>query len=275
MNIVVSTIFRDSSAYIERWAAQLEQLKKELGCKMTITAYENDSVDDTVHKILYGTNFGAFDDFIFVHDKIGTTKYQSTIKAKRRVQNLANARNHTISQALPEIQKADLFICVENEVTYDPKEAAELIRRSIEYDILSGISVVDDTNEVYDTWAQRPMLAKKAKGHWNTIYLVDSTFHCFCCYNPIPILNGVRFGWRVKDSFDCDTVVICNKYRETGYTKIGVDYSVRISHPSQTEKPQKLPEKPINLTPYQTIEHLPDATHITYGANLHLPSEGK
>jgi len=89
----------------------------------------------------------------------------------------------------------------------------------------------------YDTWATRRDNVEESGerfADWqvNPVREFYSTFNAVVVYNAEPIKNGISFGWFNKrlNKFDCDTVVICENFREAGYNKIYINQHLACFH---------------------------------------------
>lgn len=226
MNLLISTIMRDSAQTLEQWYKQLKMLRSHLpDDKIFVSVYENDSVDGTPD-LLRGLDMRFTDGYCFCSAKLGSHRYGSVIDADR-VRLLADARNNTLDQAVGYLNIADRVISIEADIQYNPLEYSNLVKRSVEYDILSGACIIG--NEFYDKWATR----EQEKDRWyggrigEGIESKFATYSCFCVYNPEPMQVGVRFSGTWEGKFDCDTAVICYNYQKCGYNKIAIDFDTK------------------------------------------------
>tara|TARA_R110000803_G_scaffold22351_3_gene55753 strand:+ start:673 stop:1365 length:693 start_codon:yes stop_codon:yes gene_type:complete len=227
---------RDSARSVKGYASQLKMLKESLAklekepIELVVSAYENDSIDDTV-KNFKAADFSFIDKLYFEHEVLFTKRFGSTQELER-VRNLANARNKTIEIGMEDIKDCNAFVSIEIDITYNPAEYAQLIVDARDYDILSGASLYRRDKKLYDKWATRRNEKDQwwDEGHLGVgVQEVYSTYNSFCVYNPKPIVEGVRYGYRRGSTFDCDTAVICRNFREAGYHKISIDFEKRCS----------------------------------------------
>lgn len=235
-NILICTIARNVGEKIPRYEAQLralvEEFKNEYRFKISI--YENDSTDNT-KQLLSNIDFSIFEDYSLQIENI-RTNYIGSVVSEERVMNLANARNKAIfAKDGSLLAWSDYILFVESDIAFNPKDYRPILEFKStglnDIDILSGVSVAD-RSRLYDTWATR----QNPSQIWGNIYNDPSrpimpyysTFNCVCLYKSEPFKKGVQFHWFNKtiNSFDCDTVVICDEFRRAGYEKIFINEKV-------------------------------------------------
>lgn len=226
MNLLVSTIMRNSGKHVFNWREQLVRLRAELPeHKVYLSVHENDSTDDTVDK-LSKCNFKEFDGAIVTSVQLGTPKF-GRVKEAERVKLLAAARNATLDQAPEFLSKADKLISIESDISYSPTDYANLIRKSEAYDVISGCCLFE--GEFYDKWGTR----EKEQDVWyygrigTGIEEKWATYSCFCVYTAIPFQQGLRFRGFWNGSFDCDAAIICYELRKLGYNNIALDFDTK------------------------------------------------
>jgi hypothetical protein len=234
-HILICAIFRNREKYIVRWHEQITKFMNYYkDCTFSVSLYENDSTDNT-KKMIEELDLSPFKYSWRKSETLQTEYFQSVI-AKDRVKNLANARNTCIQQAVDHIDEFDKILFVEPDFEYTLESAIKVLEAdklyNMEIDIVSGVSIMND--KFYDMWATR----RNEKETWGKAIIRDgiepfwSTFSGFCLYNAKPFKEGVRFGWfnnRLK-IFDCDTVVICENFREKGYNRIFIETSAIFKH---------------------------------------------
>lgn len=226
MNILISTIIRDREATLNTWYDQLLRLvDSRPQDKFYISVYENDSIDQS-KEMLASFDFTKFVESTIVSETLGT-EYFGSIMSLDRVTNLANARNRTLDIDLSQIDKV---VSVEPDVSFQTLDVHHLLDSS--FDIYSARSWQHD--HFYDTWATRVNEHTRAwcSEYSEGIHEVWSTYNCLCVYNSAPFKSGVRFsGFNDRlDTFDCDTVVICEKFREKGFDKIAINLDITVHH---------------------------------------------
>lgn len=239
MNILISTIMRNASNSIDRYFDQINRaLDMMPEHNWFISIYENDSTDNTVEK-LRTVNLDRFVGSNVMFEKLNTTMYPS-IKNEDRVNNLATARNKSIF-AKDFINQIDYVLMVEPDVSYDPSHAVNLVNfkqyNLIDVDVFSGISVISNSGQVYDTWATRRNSEEQEGSRFDNWQIEPvkefwSTFNCVVLYNAEPFKNGIKFSGfnRRLNTYDCDTVVICEEFRENGYNKIYAHQGLECYH---------------------------------------------
>lgn len=234
-HILICTIFRNREKHIARWNEQISQLlDNNKNIKFSLSIYENDSTDNT--KVLLKLFERSMFQFYFETYENLNTLYYGSVKSEERVKNLANARNKCIEQAIQKIDNFTKILFIEPDFKYSTETANKILnaekKNNLSLDIISGVSYMH--GEFYDKWATR----KDENEFWGVpINLEDiqpywATFNGFCLYNAKPFYEGVRFGWinnRIK-TFDCDTAVICENFREKGYNRIFLDSSAIFQH---------------------------------------------
>jgi hypothetical protein len=231
--ILISTIIRDREPYIENWYNQIKRLVEvDKFNKYYLSVYENDSIDNTLNK-LNSLDFSFLEDFKIQSEKLNTKKFGSVI-SEERVKLLAQARNKSIFDN-NFLDKCSHLLVIEPDIKYEPELIIANIINLGDYDIISARSV-NYGSKLYDDWATRKTENDK---RWNTnddipykMEEVWSTFNCVCFYNAEPIKQKITFDSfnQRLNSFDCDTVVICENFRRNGYNKIVINGSVEVFH---------------------------------------------
>lgn len=236
--ILLCSIFRNRGKFVDRWYQQIcdiaEHYKDEYD--FSISAYENDSVDDTKQKITFH-KYEKFAKFYFSSETKNTIYYPS-IANEDRVKNLAAARNKCLDVEGLNLSTFEKVIFIEPDFKYTLEDAIKIISaekiHGKTFDIISGISL--SNNWFYDSWATRKTANDVNTGelHPRTGGLLTywSTFNGFCSYNAEAFSKGIRFGWFNKrfNNYDCDTVVVCESFRENGYNEIYLDTNAVFHH---------------------------------------------
>lgn len=262
MNILISTIIRDSIRSIDIWFDQINRIIDLCpNDKFYLSVYENDSVDGTKEK-LKSFNYKKIEKCFITSENLGEIKYPS-VSCENRVKLLASYRNKTLNQ-VENIQIFDKILSIEPDILYIPEDVIKLIFS--DFDIYSGFSLrcrYEDisnlnfntelwiknleeklysgwTHGVRDGWATRKndteingIIDEKA---YFDLYKDDvplqSTYSSFAVYNPMPIKNGARFGFinEKYNKFDCDTAVICQEFNKLGYNNIYMNKNIKILH---------------------------------------------
>lgn len=232
--ILFSTILRNRETFLPTWHRQLCELSRLLSHDHVrhLSIFENDSDDDT--RRVHTLDFSRFRTHFCCTAKLGT-EYFGSVVDPTRVENLARARQQTLRQ-FPALDEMDLVVSVEPDVVYKPADVAGLINLALEdkWDVLSGISLLGDTDKIHDNWGAR----KAPDEMWwqgpqpDDLQAVWSTYHCVCIYNAKGFQAGANFGGynRRLQTFDCDTAVVCEEFRERGFTRIGIHGGCPIRH---------------------------------------------
>lgn len=229
MNFLISTIVRNREKTLPVWYQQIKYLALNNPTdNFSLSIYQNDSTDAS-QSLLDGFDFSFLKDVKIQHEVLGT-RYFGSVMSKERVENLAKARNKTLD-VFTDLSLFDKIISIEPDVEYTD-EVSKLLHS--EYDIYSGYSRMRGGAVLYDTWATRALSDHHnwGGGVINNTIPVWSTFNCFCVYNAKPFSEGARFHWFNKrfNQYDCDTVVICEEFRERGYNLIYMNGSIKIEH---------------------------------------------
>lgn len=222
MEILICSILRDSEKFLDIWYSQIANIvKKNEDISFSLSVFENDSSDKTPDK-LNSYDYMDFSDFAILSENFGDQKFGS-IASEQRVKNLAKYRNKCLSSFDYGLD-FDYILFVEGDVTYSNNVFTELLHFSEKYgaDICSPASTKD--GRFYDGWATRVLPGEKEWQHSRDFRkmgptLCQSTFNCFCLYRPY---FEKPFGWYSEEfkTWDCDTAVICEKYRKEGMSKI-------------------------------------------------------
>jgi len=238
-SILICSIIRNREKYLSTWREQLNGIVSlNPHHDFYLSVYENDSTDAT-KDILSNLDFSFFKDYQILSENINT-EYFGSIVDEKRVHLLAECRNKAI-YSNKFLNKCDYVIFIESDIIYNPHEMSVIVNNN-DYDIISPRSLETLTpfpTCMYDTWGTRMNASDE---WWQTSFLfghghqdilnVWSTFNCFCKYNAHPIKNGITFGGFNErlNKFDCDTAVICENFRNAGFTKIGLDTRYNVYH---------------------------------------------
>ena len=242
--ILISTIVRDREQHLPTWFEQIEKFVQQLpNIEFSLSVYENDSIDNSIQIISQCVVPKYFKFFNFKHEQINTEMYDSARDRPDRVKNLAKARNKTIFSPAIDLNYFDDILVIEPDIGYETKDALKIINYEgvgLIPDVYSGISVAirDGRKLFYDSWATR-RTSRERRGEvfpsFQTVPIREfwSTFNGFCIYNAEPFKKGVSFHWYNErfGTFDCDTAVICERFRKHGYSKIYANQEVVFYHP--------------------------------------------
>lgn len=234
-NILVSTIVRNREATIPSWHSQIKDLvTQDPDNNYYLSVYENDSEDKSI-ELIKSLDYSFFKDHVILTEKLHT-EYFASVQSFQRVDNLAKARNQSIYKS-GFLNKCDYVLSVEPDSEYIAMEALEHVISQKNYDVISGMSVCHNLEwpPLYDSWATRKT---KHDESWDFSIALEglipvwSTFNCFCMYNAEPFKNNITFSGFNKrlDRPDCDTTVVCERFRSNGYNKIYMNCNFKIIH---------------------------------------------
>lgn len=236
-NILVYSIMRDNEGFLDTYYKQVKMLvKNNPQYNYFLSVYENDSKDNTFKK-LKELDWSFFKDVSLITENLGSKKYGSVI-ADERVVNLAKARNKAIN-AKNFLQKSDFILDIESDMFIDDDCFSKLINFQKTHnlknvDIVSAISWIKkkDSLKLYDTWATRrdnkEEIGNLYPNYQNTPYgKYYSTCNGMCLFKAEPFKKGAAYsGYNDRlQKYDCDTVVICEKFHELGYSDIYIDHT--------------------------------------------------
>ena len=258
MNILLCTIIRERQSYLQNWAYQIFRMTDYLvssGNNITLSAYENDSSDDSsaiaIENLKKLKSTDLFSNIIWQSENINTQYYtHESSNWNARLENLSSARNKCLNNAIVSTEEVyDKIVFIEPDISYSPFEASEMIKSSVDYNILSGMSILYPKSEqLYDLWATRPekMWLPLGSQHQNWFHWKESlspvveassryvnlasTFSGVCVYDSKPFYDGVLFSPTYRDNYDCDTVNICYEFIDLGNNNICMDKQFKIYH---------------------------------------------
>lgn len=240
MNILIASIMRNSSNVVERYWNQIDDFITRFGDEHNwyVSIYENDSTDNTP-ELIRKLDISNLKGYSIISETLNTKSFGSVVE-EERVKNLSIARNKAL-YAKDMIQKVDKVLWIEPDVAYTWELIDYLLhpeRYNIDPDIYSGLNC--DPNRgflTYDTWATRRDEHEESGERFpdwqeNPVREFYATFNAVVVYNAEPIKKGISFGWFNKrlNKFDCDTVVICENFREAGYNKIYINQHLACFH---------------------------------------------
>lgn len=238
-SILIYSIIRNREEWMGKYHSQLRAaVEASPEYDFYLSIYENDSTDKTRQEIL-NKNWSFVKGFSFISENLNT-KYFSSVKDAQRVENLSNARNKGIEGG-NFLDKVDYVMMIEGDVKYDIASFRRLLNfENIEpnFDIVSTISLRKNGTH-YDWWATRttPIFVKErseietdySKKEYGRYY---STSNGLCLYRAKPFQEGIRHHWinSATGEFDCEMVVLCQKFHEKGYSNIFIDYKAIAYH---------------------------------------------
>ncbi len=238
-NILIYTIFRNSSQKIEQYYSQVKSIVEHFPeYNFYLSLYENDSSDNT-KDMLNALDWSFTKEFSVICENIGTDFFNS-VKDEQRVKNLAAARNKAI-EAKDFLSKVDYILDIESDMRFNITDIEKILtfqetHNLSKVDIVSTISI-GQNSKLYDVWATRRHADEdRGKLHkdWNETPFgrYYSTCNGVCLFSAEPFQHGARYGWyneRFK-KFDCDTSVICEEFHTRGYTEIYINHTAFCYH---------------------------------------------
>lgn len=238
MNVLICTIVRNEARHLDRWYSQIRVMvtaHPDIGFFLSV--FENDSTDGSFQKII-GYDWSVTKARILVTAQLNNPYYLGG-KSPERTHNLAYCRNQTM-YSFPFLKQQDYVLWVEPDTEFSPEVADRMLNHEKHYglklDVFTGKSVHPKTDSIYDSWGTRKTSNQsdyidgdEGAGGFQPMW---STFSCLALYRAEPIIKGIAFGG-VNDRLgrpDCDTVVICEKFRAAGYDKIYWDTNLKVTH---------------------------------------------
>ena len=238
MNILISSIVRNEAQFLHRWYAQLKSLVE--GCPdigFHLSVFENDSTDGS-NKLLGLFDFSFFKSYQVTSARMNLPYFVGG-KHPTRTELLAYCRNRTIYN-FAYLQEMDFVLVVEPDTEFDFATIEKIVNHQKHYgqkfDVFSGKSVHPGTRNIYDSWGTRKTDHQTdwldADGQEGGLEKMWSTFNCVVIYNAEAIKQNCNFGGINPRSgqADCDTVVICERFRAAGFTNIAWDTNLMVQH---------------------------------------------
>jgi hypothetical protein len=238
MNILIYTITRNSSNYIQNYYDQIIKIPSLFPQhKFFLSIYENDSDDNTVD-LIQSLDFSAFEDYHFKSEKLDLNFYGS-IQNADRVNILAQCRNKAIFDC-GFLEKCDYVMMLESDIYYLPDAVRKLLNFNSKYnldaDIVSSTYFWSQADRIlYDTWGTR--IDDQSRGSYLKPDWINKDYDSYyatcngiCLFKAGPFKHGVRYsGYNTRlNTFDCDTAVICEEFRRFGYDKIYINYKSKV-----------------------------------------------
>ena len=236
MKILICSLLRDSAGILNSWRQNLSYiLDGSEEHEFYLSIFENDSGDDTKN-LISSADYSSFKEVKISLNNFGHQKF-GCVSCEERVKNLAFYRNKSL-RLYDYALDFDYFLFLESDIKIDKDTFKKLLKSAIEHDsdIISPLSWQVSLNHFYDAWGTRfrpgdhGLISFDFLPQNGEIKKAQSTFNCFCLYKPY---IEEPFGWFSEEfqTFDCDTSVICEKYRKMGKDKIFVDSNLKIFHP--------------------------------------------
>lgn len=238
MNILIYTITRNDAHKLDKYYSQISLLPgifKEH--KFYLSIYENDSTDNTVQK-LNEYDFSMFEDYKIISEQLNVPFFES-VDSKDRIQILANARNNAIFKS-NFLDKVDHVMMVESDIVYQPRAVRKLLNFNDTYnldaDVVSSVMFWSELNlQHYDNYGTRINSDDRRsfiKSDWRTKDYDEywATCNGIALFKAEPFRQGARYQWFSEkfNTYDCDTVLICEEFRKLGYNNIYINYTSRV-----------------------------------------------
>lgn len=237
--ILISTIVRNEARYLDRYYGQLRAMAEKLPeHQFALSIFENDSDDGSAAK-LASFDWSFLPAFHLTSAKLQTPHFIGG-KHPVRTQLLADARNRSLFYCgfLP---FSEWVLVVEPDTTFTPEIADRIINHERHYgrrlDVFTGKSVHPGSDRLYDSWGTRRLAAhtdwcdgdRKEDGGFEELW---STFNCLSIYRADAVLAVKGFGGvnERTNQPDCDTVVICERFRAAGFNQIYWDTTLHVAH---------------------------------------------
>lgn len=153
MVIVLASIMRDATPYLDRYMAQVDELRQALaqrGDTLINVVCEGDSKDDTwAHLLNYYQS--VKDGFRFFNFSHGGEKFGS-VDHPTRWQNIARTWNHLLNR-ISDLE-FDAFIYIESDLFFSSDTMLKLLKHLDDVPAVAPMSMLSDT-VFYDTWGHR------------------------------------------------------------------------------------------------------------------------
>ena len=234
--ILISTIVRNRGVFLDEYFEQIKSFVERLSDKydFSISIYENDSSDNS-KEIIHAQDYSHFYKSFIKTEDINTQFFGSVTDAQRVI-NFAAARNKTFEGV--DLTEYQWLLIIEPDIIYSDDIINAIINReglSFEPDVYSGILM--QYGVPYDTWGMRRTFAEEWGGFYGDadeqpIREFWTTANGVCLYTMKPFIEGLKFSSFNKrlNKHDCDTAVLCEDFRERGYSKIFINQSIRPNH---------------------------------------------
>lgn len=237
--VLIYSIIRNTERNFDRYYNQLKNIVAESPqYEFYLSIYENDS-DDQTKKKLYTSDWSFFSGVSIITENINT-QFFGPVKDATRVENLSHARNKAI-EAAGFIDKVDYVLMIEGDVSFETSSVRKLFafkNKEPDFDIVSTVSIRENGSH-YDWWATRTTAeyvtthseldrAYKKKSHGKYY----STSNGVCLYRAEAFQKGARHHWMnaATNDFDCEMVVLCQKFHELGHGNIYILYDALAFH---------------------------------------------
>lgn len=196
--ITVSSIFRDSTEYVDRWFDQVAKLEAALGEPVRLVVAEGDSTDGTyiaLHSLL--VDHGRDDQLLKVEH--GGRKFGSVDHPERWAQ-IAMVDNAVLQAAKP---LPGPWIYVESDLEWEPPTMIQLLEDLAAYPAVAPMSMTayHDGFRFYDVWGFRGTDGERFTPHLpyhaqleTTDPLIPINSAGSCIVMRPEVADAVRFG---------------------------------------------------------------------------------
>lgn len=237
--VLIYSIIRNTEKGFDRYYSQLKSIVEECPeYDFYLSIYENDS-DDNTKKKLFSSDWSFFSGVSIITENINT-QFFGPVKDATRVENLSHARNKAI-EAGGFLDKMDYVLMIEGDVEFETSSVKKLFKfktKEPDFDIVSAVSIRENGLH-YDWWATRTTAKyvsthselerdykKKSHGKYY------STSNGICLYRAEAFKKGARHHWMnaATNEFDCEMVVLCQKFHELGHGNVYILYDSLAFH---------------------------------------------
>lgn len=149
--VILSSIFRDSAAYVDRWVEQVSALNEHV--PVSVVVAEGDSTDDTRVQLAQAISDADFDGMI-LHVDHGGPKFGSVIHPQRWAQ-IARVCNAVAARVSRMIGDDDAWVYVESDLVWPSETLTALLEGLDEHPAVAAMSLHPRDERFYDIWGHR------------------------------------------------------------------------------------------------------------------------
>jgi hypothetical protein len=152
MNIVIGSIFRNSTSYLNRYFNQVARLTEAMeaaGHTLSMILVEGDSTDDTYAVMRQRIELETLNAILLKCEHGGPVF--GSIDNETRWRNISKVCNHLLNNT----PKCDILIYVESDILWTPETMMALIDHIPEVDIIAPMCFHLPTGKFYDTFGYR------------------------------------------------------------------------------------------------------------------------
>lgn len=221
MRIQVASSWRNSAHNVVKYMSRVAKLRIILDCDVSIIAGEGDSLDAT--RSVLQQEAQSRDLAIRIPDCSHGKKIFGSTEEPERMRALSFVFNKVLDNVSFD---TDLFLYVESDLMWEPKDIAKLIRTESEFDVVAPLCMAGDA--FYDIWGFRKDENRFSPFHpfhpcleWEpgAIAEVDSIGSCFVSSGQVARAARIRHEGAIVDW--------CADVRKRGY-HIGVRTDIRV-----------------------------------------------